>query len=99
MLLELIGQPSLEVHDFNKLRVNELRRLRSIIEAATPDGWSKESHAVMKQGERHMVLVDAQEAKRQRTQHRARPDADSLWRRWHAIKEWVDQQSLPPQGV
>ena len=92
----LVGQPSLEVDDFDKLRFSELHRLRSIIKAATPDCWRREPNGFMKLGERYMALVDAQEAKRLRTQHRALPDADSLWRRWSAIKEWVDQQSPPP---
>jgi hypothetical protein len=50
----------------------------------------------LEEGRRFLVTVDAMEKHRPRTIHRAQPDADSLWRRWHAIKLWgVDQQLNP----
>lgn len=85
MLLDLIGQPPLEVKEFDKLRTQELDRLSST-------GRDRDSQTLLEKGRQHVAEVDAQEAIRLRTHHRALPDADSLWRRWHAVSVWVDRQ-------
>lgn len=79
MLLELIGQSPLDVKDFDKLRTQELDRLAGM-------------SADVEEGRQYMAAVDALEAIRRPTQHRALPDADSLRRRWQAVQAWVDQK-------
>jgi hypothetical protein len=89
MLTELIGQPPFEVKDFDRLRAAELRRLGQANAAAAQHAGLQ---TMLEQGRQYIAAVDAHEATRQRTVHRALSDADSLWRRWYAVKIWVDRQ-------
>ncbi len=100
LLLDIIKQPSLSVGDFDKLRGREIQRLLTLITAEPKTTeWYRQARELLDEGQNYIGQVDDREAMRLRKLHRALPDAESLWLRWHQVKEWIDQRLLQSASI
>lgn len=91
LLLQTIGHPALPVIPLDHVLNMQLQRLTALnTELPMSPAYHREMRRILDDGQNW--IGDAQYAAMvvQTTLHRARPDAERLWRWWHIVKDKID---------
>lgn len=92
MLLKVIDGPPLMVHDIHSLLGQEIKRVRDAIQVERGSReWHRQARTFL--DEAQIVAMTAFEGANLglTTVHRALPDAEALWRGWHAAAQAIDR--------